>query len=170
LPSSSHRDDPPEASGTLGASSAIVAPPVEIAHAHRRGGSTSSSKHVPVLHQQVMILSIVTDAVPEVPAEESIHLRSFGHGYWAVTAHYGFMQSANVCEILQRCRPLGLRVPEATASYYLGRETLVGAKGRGMSQWRKRLFAFLSRNAHPATDFFAIPANRVVEIGAQIEL
>ena len=127
-------------------------------------------KHIQVLHQQVVILSIVTDAVPEVSEEDSIHLRSFGEGFWAVTAHYGFMQSPDVMEILRRCRPHGLFVTEASTSFYLGRETLVGAKGRGMAEWRKRLFAYLARNARPATDFFSIPPNRVVEIGAQIEL
>jgi len=128
-------------------------------------------KHVQVLNSQVVILSIVTDAVPEVPADDMIHIRSFGHGFWAITAHYGFMQSPDVMDVLRRCRPFGLFVPEATASFYLGRETLVGAKaGRSMATWRRRLFAFLSRNARPATDFFALPPNRVVEIGAQIEL
>jgi KUP system potassium uptake protein len=127
-------------------------------------------KHFQVLHEQIVILSITTDAVPEVPEDESIHLRQFREGFWAVTAHYGFMESPNVVEILRRCRPHGLVVAEASASFYVGRETLVGGKGRGMAEWRKRLFAFLSRNARPATDFFAIPPNRVVEIGAQIEL
>jgi KUP system potassium uptake protein len=129
-------------------------------------------KHNQVLHEQIVLLSIVTDAVPEVAAEESIRMKSFGQGFWAVTAHYGFMESPDVMEILQRCRPLGLRVAEARTSFYLGREILVGGKRptRVLSQWRKRLFAFLSRNARPATDFFAIPPDRVVEIGAQIEL
>jgi KUP system potassium uptake protein len=127
-------------------------------------------KHLHVLHEKVVILSIVTDAVPEVPEEASIHLRSFGQGFWAVTAHFGFMESPDVMEILRRCRSRGLVVAEASTSFYLGRETLVGAKGRGMAEWRKRLFAYLARNARPATDFFAIPPNRVVEIGAQIEL
>jgi len=127
-------------------------------------------KHNQVLHQQVVILSIVTDAVPEVPEAESIHLTKLGQGFWSLTAHYGFMESPDVMEILRRSRPAGLVVSESNTSFYLGRETLVGGRGRGMSEWRKRLFAYLSRNARPATDFFAIPPNRVVEMGAQIEL
>jgi len=127
-------------------------------------------KHNKVLHQQVVILSITTDAVPEVPAAESVRLKSFGRGFWAVTAHYGFMQSADVMDILRRCRSQGLALDEADTSFYLGRETLLSAKRSGMSEWRKLLFRFLSRNARSATDFFSIPPNRVVEIGAQIEL
>jgi KUP system potassium uptake protein len=128
-------------------------------------------KHNKVLHQQVVILSIVTDAVPEVTADQSIRLKSFGRGFWAVTAHYGFMQSPDVMDILRRCREHGLALDEADTSFYLGRETLLSsAKRSGMSEWRKLLFRFLSRNARSATDFFAIPPNRVVEIGAQIEL
>ncbi|HEY2902982.1 MAG TPA: potassium transporter Kup [Polyangia bacterium] len=128
-------------------------------------------KHNKVLHEQVVILSVVTDDVPEVPAKQSVRYRHFGHGFWAVTAHYGFMQSPNVLEALRRCRPAGLRLNPNDTSYYLGRETLLPAPGRtGMAQWRKRLFRLLSRNARSATDFFNIPPNRVVEIGTHIEL
>jgi KUP system potassium uptake protein len=127
-------------------------------------------KHNKVLHKQVVILSIVTDTVPEVPPAESIGLKSFGRGFWGVTAHYGFMESPDVLDILRRCRAQGLHLDEADTSFYVGRETLLSTKGTGMAEWRKLLFRFLSRNSRSATDFFAIPANRVVEIGAQIEL
>jgi KUP system potassium uptake protein len=127
-------------------------------------------KHNKVLHEQVVILSITTDAVPEVPEQQKIRLKDFGHGFWAVTAHYGFMESADVQDILRRCRARGLETKVADTSYYMGRETLILKRGgQGMADWRKHLFRFLSRNARSATDFFAIPPNRVVEIGAQIE-
>jgi KUP system potassium uptake protein len=127
-------------------------------------------KHNKVLHQQVVILSIVTDAVPQVPKQQKIRLKAFGLGFWAVTAHYGFMESPDVTDILRRCRARGLETDAADTSFYLGRETLIPRRDRkGMAVWRKSLFRFLSRNARSATDFFAIPPNRVVEIGAQIE-
>jgi KUP system potassium uptake protein len=127
-------------------------------------------KHNKVLHQQVVILCVVTDAVPDVPDAERVRLRSFGQGFWAVTAHYGFMQTPDVPHVLRRCRDLGLRIDEADTSYYLGRETLLPTRDPSLALWRKRLFRFLSRNARSATDFFNIPPNRVVEIGTQIEL
>ena len=127
-------------------------------------------KHNKVLHKQVVILSITTDAVPEVPEQQKIRLKRFDMGFWAVTAHYGFMESPDVADILRRCRARGLEADIADTSYYLGRETLIIKRGgQGMADWRKFLFRFLSRNARSATDFFAIPPNRVVEIGAQIE-
>ncbi len=127
-------------------------------------------KHNKVLHQQVIILSIATDAVPEVADRDKVRLKSFGQGFWAVTAHYGFMESPKVLDVLRRCKLQDLRVNESDISFYLGRETLLSMKGSGMAEWRKVLFRFLSRNARSATDFFEIPPNRVVEIGAQIEL
>jgi KUP system potassium uptake protein len=127
-------------------------------------------KHNKVLHKQVVILSITTDAVPEVPDDQKVKIKSFGQGFWGVTAHYGFKESPSVLDVLGRCRPLGLAIAENDTSFYLGRETLLSRRGQGMAEWRKMLFRFLSRNARSATDFFAIPANRVVEIGAQIEL
>ena len=127
-------------------------------------------KHNKVLHKQVVILSITTDAVPEVPEQQKIRLKCFEQGFWAVTAHYGFMESPDVTDILRRCRARGLETDVADTSFYLGRETLIPKRGgQGMADWRKFLFRFLSRNARSATDFFAIPPNRVVEIGAQIE-
>ncbi|MDB4982987.1 MAG: trkD [Myxococcales bacterium] len=127
-------------------------------------------KHNKVLHQQVVILSIVTDAVPEVPSADFVHLKFFDRGFWGVTAHYGFMQTPDIVQVLRACASQGLYLNEADTSFYLGRETLLDGKGRGMASWRKRLFRYLSRNARSATDFFSIPPNRVVEIGTQIEL
>jgi KUP system potassium uptake protein len=127
-------------------------------------------KHNKVLHQTVVILSIVTDAVPEVPDDEFVRLKEFGHGFWAVTAHYGFMQSPDIMQVLRAGVAQGLPLNEADLSFYLGRETLLSSKGGGMALWRKKLFGFLSRNSRSATDFFSIPPNRVVEIGTQIQL
>ncbi len=127
-------------------------------------------KHNKVLHEQVVILSVTTDAVPWVPDEQKVRLKDFGLGFWAVTAHYGFMESPDVTDILRRCRAKGLATHAADTSFYLGRETIIPKRGvPGMAEWRKYLFRYLSRNARPATDFFSIPPNRVVEIGMQIE-
>ena len=127
-------------------------------------------KHNKCLHEQVVLLAVVTDRVPEVPPSRRINLRDLGQGFFQVVAHYGFMQSPNVPEILRRCREVGLRTNEGDTSYYLGRETLLTIGKSGMARWRKALFAYLSRNAKTATAFFGIPPNRVVEMGAQIEL
>ncbi len=127
-------------------------------------------KHNKVLHQTVVILSITTDAVPEVPEAEKVRVKNFGQGFWGVTAHFGFKESPDVLGVLRLCKAHGLPLNEADTSFYLGRETLRSMKGKGMAEWRKVLFRFLSRNARSATDFFALPPNRVVEIGAQIEL
>jgi len=126
-------------------------------------------KHNKVLHEQVVILSIVTDAVPEVTDGERVHFKDFGHGFWAVTAHYGFMETPNVPDLMRICLRGGLHVNSSDTSYYVGRETLQVTREKTMAFWRKRLFRFLSRNARSPTDFFSLPPNRVVEIGTQIE-
>jgi KUP system potassium uptake protein len=127
-------------------------------------------KHNKVLHEQVVILTIVTDEIPEVPRNERIRFKELGQGFWAVTAHYGFMESANVREVITLCRRAGIQMKENDISYYVGRETLVASAKPAMSAWRRRLFTFLSRNARAATDFYGIPPNRVVELGTQIEI
>jgi KUP system potassium uptake protein len=127
-------------------------------------------KHNKVLHQQVVLLSVVTEDMPVVSGRDRLEIEELGHGFWRVVAHYGFMQNPNVLKTLRRAQQKGLKCDPDTTSFYLGRETLlVTGKGR-MARWRKALFAFLSRNSRTATAFFGLPPNRVVEMGAQIEL
>jgi KUP system potassium uptake protein len=127
-------------------------------------------KHNKVLHRQVVLLTIVTEGMPEVPRKDRVAVREMGQGFWEAIAHYGFMETPNVPRILSKCGAFGLQVDPAQSSYFLGRETLLPT-GRGrIARWRKRLFIVLARNARPANAFFRIPANRVVELGAQVEL
>jgi KUP system potassium uptake protein len=127
-------------------------------------------KHNKVLHEQVLLLSISTRHVPEVPPEDRVEVNELGHGFVQVKARYGFMQTPQVLEILRCCRTAGLDVNEDDTSYYLGRETLLTTGRSKLAAWRKRLFSIMSRNAQPATAFFGLPPNRVVEMGTQIEL
>jgi KUP system potassium uptake protein len=168
LPLKSFLDDleqtkPPRVKGAavFMTSNPDVAPPVLLHH----------FKHNKMLHEKVVCLSITTHHVPEVPPQSRLDtLRDLGQGVWQVRASYGFMQGPSVPEIMQRCRERGLATTMGETSFFLGRETLVITDRPGMARWRKVLFAFLSRNARPATAFFQIPPNRVVEFGAQIEL
>ena len=129
-------------------------------------------KHNKMLHEQVVCLSIATRHVPEVGPEGRIEfLKDLGNGIFQVRAVYGFMEAPNALDIMTLCAQRGLTTKFEDTSFFLGRETLVITEKKGtMAFWRKVLFSFLSRNARPATAFFQIPPNRVVEFGAQIEL
>ncbi|AKF06546.1 potassium transporter Kup [Sandaracinus amylolyticus] len=128
-------------------------------------------RHNQVLHEQIMLLSIQVQDVPFVPKDESVTVDDLGHGIYRVTAKYGFMQSPRVTEILRAAeKQHGLATRPEKTSFYLGREKLVVTKNPGMAQWRKVLFTFLSRNARPASDYFKLPPDRVLEIGMQLEL
>ncbi len=129
-------------------------------------------KHNKTLHEQVVLLSIHTQHVPEVPTEHRVEvMRELGQGFYQVTLSYGFMQVPNVLEALEVCRlQHGLETNRSDTSFFLGRETLLIADNKLMSKWRKALFVFLSRNARQANAFFKIPPGRVVELGTQIEL
>jgi KUP system potassium uptake protein len=126
-------------------------------------------KHNKVLHTQVLLLSIIVKAEPEVPASERLVVEDLTSGIYRVKAYYGFLQTPNVEEIRARCVEAGVRTRRMETTYYLGREQLIPIGSSGMSSWRKRLFAIMSRNARSATQYFGIPPNRVVELGAQIE-
>jgi KUP system potassium uptake protein len=126
-------------------------------------------KHNKMLHETVVLLSVQTRGIPEVGPDHQLSFEPMGQGFFRVIANYGFMQSPNIPEVLAQAAARGVAVPPMDTSYYLGRERLVLTGRAKMSRWRKRLFALMSRNARSATEFFQIPPNRVVELGAQIE-
>jgi KUP system potassium uptake protein len=126
-------------------------------------------KHNKVLHEHVILLSIVSAQVPEVAAAERIEVTSFPHNFGRVKAKYGFMETPNVPEILKLAGERGITAKPSETTYYLGRENLLPTGSKPLARWRKRLFIFMQRNARPATEFFGIPPNRVVELGAQME-
>ncbi len=141
-------------------------------------------KHNKVLHEQVILMSVITQEVPEVAGGERVDTEKLEHGFYRVTARYGFMETPNVPHILQLAREGGVKAKPNETTFYLGRERIILATGERkpgtrrapddavlprMARWRKKLFVLMSRNARSATEFFGIPPNRVVELGAQVE-
>ncbi|MHC1701827.1 MAG: potassium transporter Kup [Humidesulfovibrio sp.] len=127
-------------------------------------------KHIKVLHEQIILLSITSTEMPFVPTGSRLEVTSLGHGFFRVIARYGFMQTPNVPEILRLAKAHGLDIELSSTTFFLGRETLLTGGPTKMAAWRKSLFAFMSRNAWNATTFFGIPPGRVVELGSQVEL
>ena len=127
-------------------------------------------KHNKILHENVILLSVDTVRLPHVPAAERIELHKLGHGFSSVVLRYGFMQDPDVPRDLARCQAYGLEIDPLRSSYFLGREWLIPADDPDMAGWRQKLFAAMSRNSRNATDFFHLPAGRVVELGTQVEL
>jgi KUP system potassium uptake protein len=132
-------------------------------------------KHNKVLHERVVLVSILTDEVPTVPDAERSTFKDLGHGFYQVISHYGFMETPDVPALLAALPDGALpgpridRTPMQT-TYFLGRETLLPDGDSRMAGWRKRLFIIMARNAQTASAFFGLPPNRVVEMGAQIQL
>jgi KUP system potassium uptake protein len=153
-------------------------------------------KHNKVLHEKVILLSVLSQEIPQVHEADRVRYRELGEGFCEVVANYGFMETPDVPSVLQSLTLVAgegrqLRVEVMATSFYLGRETLIPIERRRkggtrvtaraapaadtgqprpvMARWRKKLFIFMARNAQSATAFFGLPANRVVELGAQIQ-
>jgi KUP system potassium uptake protein len=126
--------------------------------------------HNQVVHEKVVILTIRTEDSPHIAREDRLEVKDFGDGIHRVVAHYGFMEAPNVPEILAQCADQGLAIDVQKATFFLGRETLIATRRPGMALWRERLFALMSRNAQRATDYFQIPAEQAIEIGAVVEM
>jgi KUP system potassium uptake protein len=127
-------------------------------------------KYNKVLHEKTVVLSFVFEEISHVPDEERIEVTDLGHGFYNVTAHYGFMESPHILEIIEKASEKGLQFERRTTGFYLGRESIVVGKSKGMARWRTNMFAMLSRLATGATSYFGIPPNQVVELGVQIEM
>ena len=127
-------------------------------------------KHNKILHERTVLLHISTEEVAHVPSSRRLTVKPLSEGFYQVTGRYGFMEEPNVEQILAHCAQHDLAFKPMETTFFLGRETILSAKGSPMSFWRERLFAFMSRNAQQATSFFRLPANRVVELGMQVEI
>src|SRR5213083_1651064 len=89
-------------------------------------------KHNKVLHEQVVLMSIKTEEIPEIPSEERLTLEKLEHGFFRVSARYGFMETPDVPEILYRLRQAGLKAKQNDTTFYLGRErVLITDRKRG---------------------------------------
>jgi len=128
-------------------------------------------RRIRVLHEHVVLLTIVFEHVPYVPSSERVEVVELDKGFVRVIAHYGYMDEPNIPAALTAAgRSGGHAIDLADATYYLGRETFLGTEKGRLGPISERLFAFLARNAASATSYFAIPSEQVIEIGTQIDL
>ncbi|MGZ3722285.1 MAG: potassium transporter Kup [Bdellovibrionales bacterium] len=124
-----------------------------------------------VLHERVVVMTLITRDVPRVNRMERAKVENFPHGIFRVTCSFGFIETPAINEVLESMKIQGLDIDIHELTFFLGRDTLIAARRRGgMALWREHLFAFMSQNSYRATQFFQIPPNQVIEIGSQIEL
>jgi len=128
-------------------------------------------KHNKVLHERNVFLTVETLAVPYAPSDKRLKISEIGDDFYRVLIRFGFMETPDVPLALMRsCDAGGVYFDPMETTYFASRETVVAIAHRGMPFWRDRLFGFMHRNAAPATGFFRIPGNRLVELGAQVEI
>jgi KUP system potassium uptake protein len=128
-------------------------------------------KHNHVLHERVFFLKVSIWDVPYVKDEERITLRDLGNGIYVVRAVYGFNETPDMLKILELIEhSSGLKFDLMNTSFFLSRDTIVSTEIPGMALWRERLFCWMYQNAGRQSDFFKIPTNRLVELGAKVEI
>jgi KUP system potassium uptake protein len=131
-------------------------------------------KHNKMLHEKVVLMSVRTEEYPMVDDDDRVQCDELSEGFYQVVARYGFMETPDVPAALRLLgapgTPKPVRLKPMEASFYLGRETIIPTGKGWMARWRKRLFTVMARNAQSAAAFFNLPPNRVVELGAQIQL
>jgi KUP system potassium uptake protein len=127
-------------------------------------------KHNKVLHERIVLLHVVTANVPRVPSENRIEAAHLGDNFHSVKVRYGFMQQPDIPRALEACSAQQLDFAMMETSFFVGRVTIVAGKGSRFTAIKRRIFEVMHRNALPATEFFRIPPNRVIELGGQVEM
>ncbi len=123
-----------------------------------------------VLQETVVLLSIVTEEVPLVPASERMTTAEIGNGVWRAIGHYGYMESPDVAGLMEQVRDAGVPVKLNEATYYFNRELIITGGNTRMFEWQKHFYAFLSRNARQARDYYQLPPMQIIEVGMPIQL
>ena len=126
--------------------------------------------HNQVLHEQVVLLTVVSADRPRVQAKDRFEVEAFGEGFYRVILHYGFVEEPDVPAALALCHLEDLDFSPMRTTYFLSRETVIPSKLVGMARWREALFAFMLKNANGNLRFFNLPLNRVIELGTQVEI
>jgi len=127
-------------------------------------------KHNKVLHARNVFLTVETLNVPHAPKSTKIEITEMGDAFYRIVLRFGFMQTPDVPKALLHAGEHGLEFDPMDTTYFVSRETIVASAHLGMPVWRDKLFALMHRNAAPANQFFRIPGNRLVELGAQVEI
>ena len=127
-------------------------------------------KHNHVVHERVILMKVDVKDFPRVPDANRIEVEKLGKGFHQVIVHYGFMERPDVPRALELCRQFGLSFDLMQTTFFLGRETLIPARRSELRRWQAALFIAMQATALSATRFFRIPANRVVEMGTQVEI
>ena len=122
------------------------------------------------MRARTLVLTARFHEEPWIPARHRLGIENLGKGFWRITIHFGFMDAADVPAALESARHQGLEVPPFESTYFLSHERVMPGPGGDMAEWRERLFAAMSRNAGSAADYFHLPTNRVIELGAQLEI
>jgi KUP system potassium uptake protein len=125
-------------------------------------------KHNKVLHERVLLMSVKTEDTPRVSPSHRYELEKISGDFTRVVLHFGYMESPRVPNALAAMRKAGLKYDIMTTSFFLGRRTIKASAHSGMPLWQDHLFIAMSKQAANATDFFSIPSDRVVELGAQV--
>ncbi|WP_020483321.1 potassium transporter Kup [Methylomonas sp. MK1] len=128
--------------------------------------------HNHALHEQMIVLTIVTKDEPYVDESHRIKIRAFGDegNFYRVKMYFGFQEEQDVRRALQLCSHEGLVIDQKAASFFIGNERISFRRRSPMPKWRRALFRFLLHNASSAIEYFKIPVERVIEVGIRLEL
>ncbi len=126
--------------------------------------------HNKILHERTIFLTVHNVDVPYIAPSERVTVTNLDHGCYQMDMYFGFQEERDIPRAMALCKPYGLEFELLDTSFFIARQTVIASMGGGMAHWREVLYATLARNARSASDYFRLPSNRVIELGAQVEI
>jgi KUP system potassium uptake protein len=126
--------------------------------------------HNKVIHERIVFLTVFATDIPVIPDTERVKISQLGFDCYQIDVYYGFKDERNIPLALELCANKGMEFELMETSFFIARQTVIATVGTGMALWRESLYATMARNARDAADYFRLPANRVIEVGTQVEI
>jgi KUP system potassium uptake protein len=126
--------------------------------------------HNKVLHERTVFLTVFNADIPIIPLAERVKVEDMGQNCYQVNVYYGFKDERDIPAAMEKCKESGLPLELMETSFFISRQNVIPRVGSGMALWRETLYAAMSRNSRDAADYYRVPANRVIELGTQVEI
>ena len=126
--------------------------------------------HNKILHERVVFITVINEDVPVIADAVRLHITDLGYCCYQINVHFGFQEQRDIPAVLELCERSGMSFNMMETSFFVSRQTVISTYGDGMAQWREGLYVAMARNARDAAGYFRLPSNRVIELGAQVEI
>ena len=128
------------------------------------------AEHLKSVHKNLIFVSVDIKSTPRLPSDRRYELNELSKNCYRLTINYGYLEKPNIPKVFDQIKEFNSAFDKDKATFFIGRENIFATELPGMALWREKLFSFMFRNELPATQYFELPKNRVIEVGTQVAI